>query len=136
GNELPKLEFRIDDKNVGVKEVEALENSPRIYETKLQLEPGEKKLAAAYINNFRDLENPNPDLRDRNLFIDYIEVIGPLAVQPFPESHQRIFAVQQTATTTNAVAKQIIERFTKRAFRRPVEEQELQRLMKIFEGSQ
>ena len=77
GNEPPKMEFRINDKKLAVHEVAALENAPAIYETKTSLEPGEIKLAAAYINNFRDPQNPNPDLRDRNLFIDYIELIGP-----------------------------------------------------------
>jgi hypothetical protein len=136
GSELPKMEIRLDGKAVALKEVAALENAPEVYEVKLPLEPGEKKLAAAYINNFRDLQNPNPDLRDRNLFIDYIEVIGPLAIQPLPETHKRIFFAQPASKTTNQVAREIIGRFAKRAFRRPIEKEELNRLSAIFENAQ
>src|SRR5436190_15912755 len=50
GSELPKLEIRLANKPLAVKEVAALENSPEIYEIKTSLEPGEKKIAAAYIN--------------------------------------------------------------------------------------
>src|SRR6185436_8702 len=136
GTELPKMEIRLDDKAVAVKEVAALENSPELYEIKLALEPGSKKLAAAYINNFRDPQNPNPDLRDRNLFVDYLEVIGPLAIQPLPESHKKIFFAQPAPKTTNSVAREIIAKFAKRAFRRPLEKDEITGLMGIFENAQ
>jgi hypothetical protein len=136
GSELPKLELRLNDSAVTVKEVDALENAPKVYEMKLRLSPGEQKLSAAYINNFVDQKDPNPDRRDRNLFIDYLEVVGPLAIQPLPATHTNIFFAQPAAATTNKVASQIIERFARRAFRRPVEKQEVDRLLKIFSDSQ
>lgn len=127
GTELPKLEFRVDSKAVGVHEVSAYEKKPALLQTKVKLEPGKKKLAAAYINNFVDRSG------DRNLYVDFVELEGPLAAQPYPETHQRIFFKEGKS---KEVATEIIGRFAKRAFRRPVGDQELERLMRIFEMAQ
>jgi len=69
GTEAAKMEFRIDGKVVKTFDVTALEHAPQMYEMQGHAKPGEKRFAAAYINNFRDTENPNPELRDRNLGI-------------------------------------------------------------------
>lgn len=132
GDEPPKVELRLDGKAVGVKGINALENVPEIFELKLALEPGEKKLAAAYINNFRDPNNPNPDKRDRNLFIDYLEVVGPLAMQPLPLSHQKIFFKTPKEGETAKCARELVGSFAKKAFRRPLKQGELDRLMGLY----
>jgi hypothetical protein len=136
GKELPKLELRLNDQALATKQISALENAPETCEFKTALNAGELKLAAAYINNFRDPNNPNPDLRDRNLFIDSIELEGPLAIKPLPASHKRIFFKSPSGTNTNNVAREIIGRFAQRAFRRPIEKNELDRLFAIFDTAQ
>ncbi|MGV3773144.1 MAG: DUF1592 domain-containing protein [Verrucomicrobiales bacterium] len=136
GNEYPKLEFRLDDKAVDVKDVAALERTPAIYETRLKLTAGKKKLAAAYINNFRD-PNARPDMRDRNLYIDYLEVVGPLALQDYPESHKRIFNTGRTNLVNKYQrAAEVIASFAFRAFRRPPTQVEKDRLVGIFAQTQ
>jgi hypothetical protein len=133
GTEPARLEFRLDDKPVKVLDVTAVEKSPQLYDVRLQVAAGEKKLACAYINNFSNPKDPNPDNRDRNLFVDYVEVIGPVGPQTLPESHRRIFVRQPAADTKAEVAREIIGRFAKRAYRRPVEKDEVGRLMKLFQ---
>ncbi|MDX1951986.1 MAG: DUF1592 domain-containing protein [Verrucomicrobiota bacterium] len=127
GKEPPKLEFRVDSNKVGVVEVRATEPHPKEYSVKLHLEPGEKRLAAAYINNFVNRSE------DRNLIIDYLEVVGPLSVEPYPETHRRIFELPQPMKSETAQAEAILERFAKRAFRRPVQPEEVKRLMHLYE---
>ncbi len=136
GAELPKLEFRLDGNAVGAVDVGALENGPEVYQIKLKLTAGTKKLAAAYINNFVDPKNPNPDRRDRNLFIDYLEVVGPAGLRPLPDSHRRILFAKVEQGKELKAARADIERFATRAFRRPVSQAELDRLLKLFEMTQ
>lgn len=131
GAELPRMEVRLNDRAIATHAVSALEVAPATYETRLRLEPGEFKLTAAYINNYVNPQEPNPDLRDRNLFVDYLEVVGPLAIQPLPASHLRIFFQSPTPETTNETARAILTRFATRAFRRPPASAEMERLLGI-----
>jgi Protein of unknown function (DUF1592)/Protein of unknown function (DUF1588)/Protein of unknown function (DUF1587)/Protein of unknown function (DUF1585)/Protein of unknown function (DUF1595)/Ca-dependent carbohydrate-binding module xylan-binding/Planctomycete cytochrome C len=133
GPEPPKMELRLDGKAVKVFDVRAVEKSPQVYETRLTLSPGEKKLAAAYLNNYNNPKDPNPDNRDRNLMIDYLELVGPIGPQPLPETHRRIFFKQPTPETKHEVAKAIIGRFAERAFRRPLQDGELGRLFQFYQ---
>jgi hypothetical protein len=121
GSEPARLEFRLDGKPTQVVDVTAVEKAPRIYDARIKVTAGEKRIAAAYINNFSNPKEPNPDNRDRNLFIDYLEVIGPIQPQSLPETHKRIFVRQPTPETKLACAQEIVARFARRAYRRPVE---------------
>jgi hypothetical protein len=136
GSELPKLALKINDQPISTNAISALENAPETFEIKTALKPGETKIAAAYINNFRDPNNSNPDLRDRNLFIDSIEIVGPLVIQPLPDSHKRIFFRNPNKPHERFSPKEILERFATRAFRRPVEPDELDRILSIFNTAQ
>jgi hypothetical protein len=60
-------------------------------------------------------------------------VVGPLQAQALPESHKRIFFRAPTAATKREVARSIVQRFSTRAYRRPVTAAELNRLMRIFD---
>jgi hypothetical protein len=63
------------------------------------------------------------------LFIDSIEVRGPTKAL----AHRRIFFVQPGADVSDRdAAKQIIQRFATRAFRRPVEDAELERFLALY----
>lgn len=126
GPEAPKLELRLDGKAIKVFEVYAVEGKEQNYETKLRIEPGDHRLAAAYINNYVTRQG------DRNLLIDYIDVVGPVSPQPYPETHRRIF-FEPAPQDHDAYARQVIERFAKRAFRRPVEREEIDRLLALYQ---
>ncbi|MBI3849670.1 MAG: DUF1592 domain-containing protein [Verrucomicrobia bacterium] len=133
GPDPARMEFRLDGKAVKVFDVKAVENAPAIYEIRVPIQAGEKKLAAAYINNYVNPDDPNPDNRDRNLIIDYLEVVGPPGPPMLPETHKRIFIRQPTPTTKLACAREIIGNFARRAFRRPVSTNEVERLVKFVE---
>ncbi len=65
----------------------------------------------------------------------YVEAEGPteFSLDRMPESYRRLMAVHPSATVTKAqAAEQIIRPFTSRAFRRPVREDEVQRLMAFW----
>jgi hypothetical protein len=126
GPEAPKLELRLDGKAVKVFDVHAVEGKLENYDYKMHIDAGDHRLAGAYINNY-----VRPD-GDRNLLIDYFEIIGPVSIQPYPETHRRIFFRDPAPADKDAYAREIIARFAKRAFRRPVARDEVDRLLSLY----
>ena len=135
GNELAKMAFKFDDRQVHVAEVAAERGSPEIYETRLTANKGKHRFALAFINDFYDPENPDPKRRDRNLAIEYLEVQGPLDGPPPdpPASHKKILFCQPTHGQERECAEKILSRFASRAFRRPASADEVSRLVKFVD---
>lgn len=135
GDELPKMAFRLDGKDVFVADVAAKSGDPATYETKVTVEPGKKRFALAFTNDFYDPKNPDPNNRDRNLAIEWLEVQGPLDARPaeLPEPHRKIIFCQPTDGNVGECASKILERFVTRAYRRPARPQEVERLAKFVE---
>jgi hypothetical protein len=133
GDEPPKMELRFDGRPLEVFPVSAEDNDPQIYEHRLNVPAGTHRIAVAYLNNFRDTNAPKESKWDRNLVVQYLEVLGPAGPQVYPETHRRIFSRKAGASADeNGRARQIIGDFATRAFRRPVTPAELDRLMKIY----
>lgn len=138
GDEPARMELRINGEIIQTFDVTAVENSPSLYEVRMKANAGSNTLSAAYINNFRDPENSDPTKRDRNLMIDYIEIVGPAGPPVLPATHQRIFPkpVPTSFEGKRKYAEEILGEFTKRAFRRPVTKRELERLTAFVEMAQ
>jgi len=135
GPEPARMAFSIDGKEIKRFDVKAVQSSPELYEIRLVLPPGKKQFAAAYLNNYVNPKDPDPTQRDRNLVIDYLEIVAPAdsAPKPLPESHQRIFICQPIAGQERDCARVIIENFARRAYRRPVRPDEVERLLALAE---
>ena len=67
------------------------------------------------------------------ILLDSVEWDGPIYESWPTAAHQRIFFKGATATKDLAYAREILDRFATRAYRRPVEPAELDRLVKLFE---
>lgn len=113
---------------------------PHFYEVRTKLPAGKHRFAAAFTNDFEDPENKNPNLRDRNLIVQYLEVSAlgeQVLIPPMPEPMRQFFAKYDApaskAMTPAAKARAILADFTRRAWRGPVEVAELDRLMKLYE---
>lgn len=149
GNDAAKMGLRLNDKELNTFEVLAKEDKPRVFETMVKVEAaGTNHLAVAFLNpitvtNFdrppkdRPNQKPQPKVRERRLMVEYIEVVEPTnGVRALPESQKRIFVCQPGRGSKEVCAREIISRFAQRAFRRPVLDGELDRLMKIFQLTQ
>ena len=134
GPEPARMAFLIDNQEVMRFDVPVMQNRPRVYKMRLPMRPGKHKFSAAYLNNYNNPKDP-PRWRDRNLVIDYLEVISPAATKPIatPESHKRIFVHEPKPGTEREAAREIVSNFARRAFRRPVKSDEVDRLLKFFE---
>lgn len=152
GKEPTKMEWRINGKPVKTFDVtapgqlvpiegqrlfslELLNPMPYLYEAKVKLTAGPQQFTAAFINDFSDPKASNPNLRQRNLYINYLEVQNPNQPQPLPPMPAALaanFTVKPTPETKMAAAREILGNFTRRAWRRPVEPAELDSLMTLF----
>jgi mono/diheme cytochrome c family protein len=127
GGEAPKVALRVDGKDVKVASVSAAQGKPETVEGKLRVENGERRIAAV-------LTNPS-DTRGRVLGIDAIEVEGPIGggSRPLPDSTKLILVTIPKADGEKvAAAEKILSGFARRAYRRPVKPDELQRLMRLY----
>ena len=170
GPETAKMEFRVDGKPVKTFEVigsatmqpipgqrvfslSLLVPQPYVYEYRAKLPAGSHRFAAAFTNDFEDLENKNPNLRDRNLIVQHLEVsqLGEsVLIPPMPDPVRDLFVKRSApaakpgllarlagneakAATPAENARNILAEFSRRAWRGPVEPTELDRLMKLYD---
>ena len=111
GKESVRLEIRIDNHAVKTVIVTAVEDYPEIYEARVKLQPGEKRLSVAFMNDYFNPDDPDPKNRARNLVVNYLAIAGPMEANEMPEPYRRIFIRQPTAGTTNEAARAIINEF-------------------------
>lgn len=135
GEELPKLAFKVDGESVGVLEVEALESAKDGWvATRVPLKKGKHTLSAAFINDYYNPEDPNPENRDRNLGVRAVELQGPIDESP-PPGRTLLLHREPNETPEDQAncAREVLTRFLPRAFRRPVSNQELDRFCAIYQ---
>jgi len=136
GDEPAKMGVRLGDKENRTFTVNNESPSEHPMEIKMRVPRGKLPLEVAFINDHYDPGNPNPNRRDRNLFINRIELRGPDTDldNRYPESHKKIVFVRpgQEGLDEKQAAQQVIARFASRAFRRPVTKGEMERLMILY----
>ena len=136
GDQVSKMEFRIDDKPVAVFDVPQREPKYGQFEFPIHLDRGSHKFAIAFLNDFYDPKAAEKSRRDRNLIVRDVQIIGPISVDEteFPTFHKSFFAVRPgEGRSLTEAAREDLRPFVKRAFRRPVTEQELTRFVELAE---
>ncbi len=134
GPEVVRMALRIDNRQIQVFNVAAVQSQPAIYQFAVRLELGNHQIAAAFLNDYYQPNHPDPKQRDRNMVVDFIEVEGPLEQSPMlPLSHQKIIFENPVPATIIPVSKKIINAFASKAYRRPITEDEENRLLRIVQ---
>ncbi len=136
GSELAKMEFAIDGKPVHTFEVKG-RREPDEYEFKLRLSAGQHQFKATFPNDFYDPKAKRGS-NDRNLYISWLEVAGPLDLREddLPESHRKLIAATPTATRPLADAvRENLRPMMRRAFRRHVTDDEINRFVPLVESA-
>ena len=133
GDEIAKMAISVNGKLVEEIEVEAesIEDSLD-HELEIDLNEGENDLHITFTN---DYYNPEAESRrDRNLAIVEVNIKGPVGKTKKSAAHQAfLFAMPDDGIDPAKCAEQIIDRHAFRAFRRPVQPVERERLLKLFE---
>lgn len=136
GPEPVRMAVRIDGKDLRRFEVTAARGTWQEHAFRQKLRQGKRRISVAFLNDYYKPDDPDPRKRDRNLIVQSIQVEGPLfsAGALLPDSHRRIiFQTPKTRNDAPKAAHAIIERFAVRAFRRPVPEGEVARLLKFVD---
>ena len=124
GDEPAKLEFRLGGREVARHDVLATRDAPAEYQTRLALEAGPLRLEAWFVNDYWKPEHPDRAQRDRNLYIHWFELAGPIGAV-LPTEFQRR-ALREGVDARAAVAE-----LARRAWRRPVSDEDLARLLAL-----
>ncbi len=130
GDELPKLAIQMDAKALKIFDVDAVAGKAKTYETRTKIAAGRHDVELAFTNAFED-----KDKKKRTLQVELLEIEGPFNPEPkpLPESHKRIMIAKPTGSSDKErAARKIIENFATRAYRRPVQSDEVDRLLKLF----
>ena len=147
GDEPAKMSFLLNGKQLKTFEVKNKPNEPQLYDVVVFVDEKElskkngvnqvsKTLEARFINDFYDLRIKDPEMRDRNLFVNSFEIEGPIGkkLDDPPEFHKKIFGdIKVNPENRIEQAKKILWKFTNKAYRRKVPESESDRLLKFVQ---
>ncbi len=136
GPDPAKLEVRLGDWFQEEVDVKAHQDAPKVYTLKVELSAGEQMLSLAYLNNYNVQDHPVAELNgDRNLFVDDIVFKGPLNEPrpPLPVSHTRVIPDQPAPGKEREHARNVLQDFVTKAWRRPVTDDALDRLLQIVD---
>ncbi len=135
GLEPPKLGLRVEGQEIKDFDVRNPRREMRYFEQSMELKKGTHRIELAYLNNYVNNDHPDPRLRgDRNLFVDYLDVLGPLD-KPLPElpaSPRLVISHHPQKKEEATASRKVIRRFATRAYRRPVTDAEFKRLMQLY----
>lgn len=122
-----KMGFVVDDQSQDVIDLLATADTPEVVQLIIQLSAGTHVIGVEFLNDFYMAETSE----DRNLIIDWFSVTGPTdAPPPTDWPHTQIFsACDPEVTGQEACATLILEDLATRAWRRPVDDQEVQELV-------
>ncbi len=135
GPEPVKMALRLDDKELTQAVVAGDRRNPSLIQSKTKLKAGAHKVSVAFLNEFHRENDLNPVTRDRVLTVAGLEIIGPMTLknQALPESHSRIIFVKPVGANQAECARKIMSEFARRAYRRPVTADEVERLVRIVD---
>ncbi|MFI4876700.1 MAG: DUF1587 domain-containing protein, partial [Blastopirellula sp. JB062] len=138
GDDLPNMRVVLNDDEHNFP-VDALRGKEQNYEIKRQFEKGKYQLQVSFTNDLYEPDHPDPKLRDRNLVVTSVKLIGPpnVRAEDYPEAHRNIFVAYpgKEGMTEEVAARRILTRFASQAFRRPVTADEVDRLYALVQLS-
>ncbi|MBK8942387.1 MAG: DUF1592 domain-containing protein [Polyangiaceae bacterium] len=128
GPDAAQLSIMVGAATFGPFDVTGTEATPQILEQELELDAGTTSFMVSFLNDYYD----DVTGEDRNLLVDWIEVEGPIGAtgdNPLREG----LVICEPATGGAECVRDIVESFGRRAFRRPLEETEIDGLVALYD---
>ncbi len=125
---------------VGEVSVDAPRNEPHVYEFRYEFHPQPRELDGINVtNNYaipREIENlsfgDNPGFARPELWIDWVELEGPVVADwPLP-SQRRLLFDSPLRDNETSYAREVLDRFASRAYRRPATTGEIDGLLELL----
>jgi hypothetical protein len=126
GPDPARLEFKLGSKRVALLDVLAQENASEVYEAPVTLAAGKQRFSAGFVNDFYDDSKHDKHPLDRNLYIEQLSFAGPVGAS-VPSDFQRRFVDAEPQKSALALSGDLAAR----AWRRPVSQEEVARLLEL-----
>ncbi|MBG28727.1 MAG: hypothetical protein CMI31_01825 [Opitutae bacterium] len=135
GKELAKMQIRLSGKTLATFEVKEESPATGMYEAKAKIDrPGDREVEVAFINDFYDPRNSNPRLRDRNLYVEWVEVVPPPDRRNKASSSRNLILPDRPDQLDDKdYAGLVFRKFASRAFRRPATSTELEGILGLYD---
>jgi len=129
-----RIALLLDGQVQGQFDVPNTSANPGVFEVRFATTAGFHSIAVAFLNDYYMPEDPDPNQRDRNLLVDYLELEGPFGAAIIdPARRARVMVCELAGVDDTECARQVVAAFARRAWRRPVAAEELDRLMGLVE---
>jgi len=135
GDEVARCRIQLDDNKPTTHDVPGDRDNKAI-RWQQQLPIGKHTLKIAFINDFYNPDSENPKRRDRNLYVTAVRVEGPkeLKREHFSAAHRQLVThTPNKSLKPIEAARNVMEPFLRRAYRRPVSPNELERVLAAFQ---
>ena len=112
------------------------DGAPETFERTVPVKKGDYPVRVKFLNDFYKPDAPGGKI-DRNLYLNAVEVVGPLGTRPtnLPEVHAKIVvATAEDAGGVKDAAEAVFRPLATRAFRRPATDLEVSRLAGLVES--
>ncbi len=131
GDEAARLDVEID--NVGWRsfDVSATRNKAKIYEQRTKLKTGVNSITLGFNNDFYRPNHPDKNARDRNLHLQWMEIVGPLDAQD-PTKAEAWLVDRKSNRPFKRRLKRLVRDMIARIWRRPATGSESNRLSKLI----
>lgn len=131
-----RAEIRVSSKDM---QIDATRNAPKFYQWDVPLGDIYPRNDTRGRSSLGQMPNPSEYIRLVNssvsqgaILVDYVEVSTPVFDQWPPESHQRLFIKSSNRKNEEAYAREVLEHFLRRAWRRKISKQEVDRKIKLY----
>lgn len=132
GDEPAKMALSVNGRKVTDFVVRAERATPGTYEFTTWLNEGRQQLMVTFTNDYYKPDHPDPKQRDRNLYVEMLEVSGPVGEQDeYAPSHTRLLPVPLVEGNYRSAIKSLAER----VYRRSLEGDELDRLVQFGQSA-
>lgn len=119
GPELAKAAFVIDRRRVKVVDVKATRDKRGPLELEVEMDGGRRRIGLAFTNDYYRPKDPVPSERDRNLIVEWLEIVGPIDDPPVTRGHQWIIAADPGHGKPERRARPILREMLRHVWRRP-----------------
>jgi mono/diheme cytochrome c family protein len=126
-----RMAFRVDGVVAQTADVKAQRDTPQIYSARLHVPKGVRRASVAFVNEYNRLQHPEPENIVRMLYVQWVEVTGPLDPAPPTAVQRELFGDAPNRPRDRAFAKEIVRKLADRAFRRPAADEEVERLADV-----
>ena len=126
GPDPARVELKLGATSLGRLDVTAVRGASQTYEVRATIPAGKQRFSAWFVNDFYTPDEPDKKKRDRNLYVEWLEIAGPVGWTPETDFQRQLFSGEKPHN-----AREAVEHLAERAWRRPVTASEVDRLMQL-----